>query len=179
MFAEKSAGTPLFCFMTKVTVIGFKPLQKKFNGFSQLTSRELETGLDNMVGEIVPAVKGYTPVWKGTLRDAIEGQVEKDDDILRATIKAWDVEEVVTASVAGGTRPHWPPWGPGSNLDRWSKDHGIPTFLVARAIATKGTIKRFGRPKGGAKMFDKGLADSMGFIQAEVVRIGLRVIKSF
>ena len=38
-----------------------------------------------------------------------------------------------------GTRPHWPPWGPGSALARWAFLKRIPAFLVARAIARRGT----------------------------------------
>jgi len=35
-----------------------------------------------------------------------------------------------------GTRPHWPPV---KALEGWARRHGIPAFLVARAIARKGT----------------------------------------
>jgi hypothetical protein len=38
------------------------------------------------------------------------------------------------------TRPHWPPWGPGSDLARWSEERGIPAFLVARKISRVGTL---------------------------------------
>jgi hypothetical protein len=41
-----------------------------------------------------------------------------------------------------GTRPHWPPLielKPGGSLYRWAQKKGIPVFLVARAIARKGT----------------------------------------
>ena len=35
-----------------------------------------------------------------------------------------------------GTKPHWPPL---RAIEGWAKRHGIPPFLVARAIARKGT----------------------------------------
>lgn len=35
-----------------------------------------------------------------------------------------------------GTRPHFPPF---YAIDPWARRHGIPTFLVQRAIARKGT----------------------------------------
>jgi hypothetical protein len=41
--------------------------------------------------------------------------------------------------VERGTRPHWPPRAP---LEGWSRRHGIPVFLVQRAIARKGTRAR-------------------------------------
>ena len=38
--------------------------------------------------------------------------------------------------VAKGTKPHWPPI---KAIEKWANRKGIPPFLVARAIATKGT----------------------------------------
>jgi len=40
------------------------------------------------------------------------------------------------AAVHEGTKPHWPPI---AQLEGWSKRHGIPAFLVARAISRRGT----------------------------------------
>jgi hypothetical protein len=41
--------------------------------------------------------------------------------------------------VERGTRPHWPPRAP---LEGWARRHGIPVFVVQRAIARKGTRPR-------------------------------------
>jgi hypothetical protein len=41
--------------------------------------------------------------------------------------------------VETGTRPHWPPRAP---LEGWARRHGIPVFLVQRAIARRGTRAR-------------------------------------
>lgn len=41
-----------------------------------------------------------------------------------------------------GTRPHWPPLSEiksGGSIYRWAQKKGIPPFLVAKAIAKKGT----------------------------------------
>lgn len=38
-----------------------------------------------------------------------------------------------------GTQPHWPPL---DALEDWARKHGIPAFLVARAIARRGTFAR-------------------------------------
>ncbi len=57
-----------------------------------------------------------------------------------------------------GTQPHFPPI---DALEGWAKRHGIPAFLVARAIASRGT---FARPYLGpayevvAPYFDADLA---------------------
>jgi hypothetical protein len=37
------------------------------------------------------------------------------------------------------TRPHWPPYGKGTSLERWATARGIPAFLVARKISREGT----------------------------------------
>jgi hypothetical protein len=55
-----------------------------------------------------------------------------------------------------GTRPHFPPYGEGTPLAAWGKRHGIPAFLVARAIARRGTK---GRP-----FFKQGFEKSLGEI---------------
>ena len=41
--------------------------------------------------------------------------------------------------VERGTRPHWPPRAP---LEGWARRHGVPVFVVQRAIARKGTRAR-------------------------------------
>ena len=41
--------------------------------------------------------------------------------------------------VAGRAPGKFPPWGPGSTLERWAIVKRIPAFLVARKIATLGT----------------------------------------
>ena len=49
------------------------------------------------------------------------------------------------------TRPHWPPLGA---LAGWAQRHGIPEFLVARAISQKGTK--------GRHMLEKAVTDLKG-----------------
>lgn len=151
---------------------------KKLRGLPTLTDDVLIEGFGEMVDEIVPNVQAYTPVDTGTTQAAIGGTIDKGPPV-RATIQAdpQKVEPVVVASIAGGARPHWPPWGSGSQLEGWAKRHGIPPFLVAKTIATKGTIKRFGY--GGAQMFDKGLADSMSFIVHKFRDMGAQIVEVF
>lgn len=43
------------------------------------------------------------------------------------------------AFVERGTIPHWPPRAP---LERWARRHGVPVFVVQRAIARRGTRAR-------------------------------------
>lgn len=162
--------------MTTIQIKGLKRLQQKFKNAPEVVTREWDAGMDNIIAEVVPAIQSYTPVDTGKLKASIEGRVEQSGSMTRAVFGAGDTPGVIVASVEGGTRPHWPPWGPGSALEGWAKRKGIPPFLVARAIALHGTIKRFGRPRGGAEMFKKGLEDSRTFILAEHARIKRRII---
>ena len=41
--------------------------------------------------------------------------------------------------VERGTRPHWPPR---AALEGWARRHGVPVFVVQRAIARRGTKAR-------------------------------------
>ena len=41
--------------------------------------------------------------------------------------------------VERGSRPHWPPRAP---LEGWARRHGVPVFVVQRAIARRGTRAR-------------------------------------
>ena len=67
----------------------------------------------------------------------------------------WQVKRLPGVGVLGwgvttlhpGARPlndsaHWPgkmpPWGPGTPLADWATSHGIPPFLVARALQRRG-----------------------------------------
>ena len=70
--------------------------------------------------------------------------------------------------VERGARPHWPPRGP---LEGWARRHGIPVFLVQRAIARKGARARpFLVPA-----FTKNLARIRALFGAAVERITVRI----
>lgn len=78
-------------------------------------------------------VKQETPVDTGRLRASFVSSVSSMPNQLWSKVSS----PVTYASfVEEGTRPHWPP--PGA-LAGWSHRHNIPEFLVARAIARRGT----------------------------------------
>lgn len=66
--------------------------------------------------------------------------------------------------VETGTRPHWPPRAP---LEGWARRHGIPVFLVQRAIARRGTRAQ--------PFIGPALDRTRGRIEAIFSRIGARV----
>ena len=76
------------------------------------------------------------PVDTGRLRASIMPEIRTPGN---------DVEGVVGSNVfyapfmEYGTRPHWPPQ---SALETWARRHGTSAFVVARAIARRGTKAR-------------------------------------
>jgi HK97 gp10 family phage protein len=78
------------------------------------------------------------PVDTGRLRASITPEVRRGNPI--EGIVGSNVDYAPYMEL--GTRPHWPPWGAGTPLAVWAKRHGISAYLVARAIAKKGTKAR-------------------------------------
>lgn len=152
--------------MVTVEIIGLKPIIAGLKDAPKTVERVSVKRLRGLGPVVVGNVRRHTPEDSGKLSNAIEDVVSQTQPLtVTLTVGANDsVKPVVVASVAHGTRPHWPPWGPGSKLAGWAARKGIPVFLVARAISQRGTIKRFGGPSQGAEMFEKGLHDSRGDI---------------
>lgn len=96
------------------------------------------------------AAKQLAPVDTGRLRSSIASE-----------FAPWRAQVGTTVFYAPfvefGTRPHWPPIGA---LTRWGRRHGIPAFLVARAIAQRGTkAQPFFRPA-----IERSMAAIQGFL---------------
>jgi len=89
-------------------------------------------------------VKKETPVDTGVLRSSIRAKIDPSP-AMPLWAKTYTMVKYASF-VEKGTKPHWPP--PGA-LARWAHLHHIPEFLVARAIARRGTK--------GAFMFKKAL----------------------
>jgi hypothetical protein len=156
--------------MISVEVIGIAPIIDGLNKSPKTVERVSVAQLRKLGPTVTSNVQRETPKASGKLRNAIGDQVEVDKLEVILTVAAdGSVKPVVVASVAHGTKPHWPPWGPGSALAAWAAQKGIPAFLVARAISRRGTIKRFGGPSKGAEMFDKGLLASRGAIGSMIL----------
>lgn len=95
----------------------------------ELWQKRVEDLLRTMTLVVEREARIRAPVDTGRLRGSITSTVQP----LLATVTAL-VD--YAAYVEFGTRPHWPP--PGA-LAGWAGRHGIPEFLVARAIALHGT----------------------------------------
>lgn len=152
--------------MVTVEIVGLEPIIAGLNDAPKTVERVSVKRMRGLGPVVVGHVRRHTPKASGRLWNSIEDNISRTQPLtVTLTVAANDsVKPVVVAAVAHGTRPHWPPWGPGSDLARWAAQKGIPAFLVARAISRRGTIKRFGGPGKGAEMFENGLRDSQGAI---------------
>lgn len=153
----------------------FNRIANDLGGAESLFEREATAAARALGPQVVTNVRKHTPQSSGDLANAIEDTVESNSDSVTLRVNAGSVPAVVVASVEAGSRPHWPPWGPGSALAAWANRKGIPPFLVARAIARRGTIKRFGYD--GARMFRRGLADSERAIEKAMQDLEKALVK--
>lgn len=99
-------------------------------GMHDATLLVTNDAMQNLVGYQSPTVGG---VDHGRLRASITPNV-----ITRGREITGVVGSNVTYSayVELGTRPHWPPL---AALETWARRHGTTAYLVARAIARRGT----------------------------------------
>jgi hypothetical protein len=161
-------------FQVDVSVENLDHWVRRIDGADKIVSRETEVSLVAMGSHLRPLVQDKTPVDRGKLKAAIDFRVEKvGKGVYRLDLHAGGVKYAIF--VERGTRPHWPPM---DAIRGWAERHGIPPFLVARAIARHGTIKRFGRPgPAGAEMFERTLDDEENWIKREQDRLGENIVK--
>lgn len=97
----------------------------------------MKKGMSKGVKVIANQVKAESPVDTGRLRASVTDEVrEMSGEIVGVVGGNVDYAPYVE----NGTAPHWPPV---AALAKWGDRHGIPAFLVARAIAKNGTKPRF------------------------------------
>ncbi len=163
-------------FQVAVSVENLDHWVKRIDGAPEIVEEQTVTSLTAMGAHLKPLVQDKTPVDRGTLKRGISFSV---DEVRKGV---WQLDLGVEGDakkyaifVERGTRPHWPPI---AAIAGWARRHGIAPFLVARAIAEHGTIKRFGRPgPKGAKMFEKTLDQEEGWIRGEREKLGERIVR--
>jgi len=124
-------------FELKLTVKGLKETQAKMTQVARdLTGDEMLDGMRRATLMVTRSAKGYAPVDTGRLRSSILPEVKVEGKTVRGVIGS----KVTYAPYQElGTRPHWPPV---AALQVWAARHGTSAFLVARAIAFRGTRAR-------------------------------------
>mgnify|MGYP000123764867 CR=1 FL=1 len=73
------------------------------------------------------------------LIQGIHYEIKNNFNGISSTIRPNDTADKYAWFMEAGTRPHW---APRDALQGWADRHGIPVFLVQKAIAEKGTKPR-------------------------------------
>lgn len=96
--------------------------------------RVMLESVHSVVDPMVDSIKAQTPYPSIQQAYSTQDAVTGDAVYVRVTNSSdvWPFREY-------NTRPHWPPYGPGTSLAQWSEARGIKPFLVARAISRRGT----------------------------------------
>lgn len=113
-------------------------LQKKLERTKTLLPNRIKDAVKQGTALMWREVKDTAPTAFGDLKKSIAADVQGFSGRVRPTVQ-------YAVFVHEGTRPHWVPsreWKPGGALHRWATRKGIPPFLVARAIARRGTKAR-------------------------------------
>jgi len=107
-----------------------KDIERKLK---EMTGGPMVQTMRNATMMITRSAKIYAPVDTGRLRASITQSVESTEDVVKGVVGS---NVKYAPYVETGTRPHWPPV---SALETWARSHGTSAFLVARAIAQRGT----------------------------------------
>jgi hypothetical protein len=114
-----------------------------------ILQRELGTAVLGLVEDLATEARRRAPVGvSGLLRASIATKVTLGTDaghLVQGTVFT-GAQVPYAAAVEVGTRPHWPPSGPGSALAVWAQrvlGDARLSFVVARAISRRGTRARY------------------------------------
>ncbi len=144
-----------------VKIEGLERVERKFREAPGVVNSEIRNGMERSVKKVTTDVQAGTPVDVGRLRsqitNVVQGSGAETRGIVGTNVKYAPYMEF-------GTRPHWPPI---KALEVWARRHGTTAFVVARAIARRGTAAR--------EMFRKGLEENVEWIKNEFNEVGKRI----
>lgn len=110
------------------------------------------------------SAKINAPVDTGRLRASITPSVTATADSVKGIVGS---NVKYAPYVELGTRPHWPPI---AALETWARSHGTSAFLVARAIARRGTK--------AVKYLERAFEENQGRIVAMIERAVKQITES-
>lgn len=113
-----------------IKVEGLKEMVDVFTQSPAIASRQLNDAIKKSIFYIQGKAKKNTPVDVGFLRNSA---YSTSFSTLKGTLRN---RAPYAVFVHDGTAPHFPPI---DAVAPWAERHGIPPFLVARAISFKGT----------------------------------------
>jgi hypothetical protein len=150
-----------------IKIEGLKELTEALKKWPQISVKHIDDGIKKSLYEIEREAKPRTPVSEGRLRGSYRTDLKPLHGEVGPTVD-------YAAFVHEGTRPHWPPWGPGTALERWARFHGIQTFLVARKIAFRGTKAQpflLEGVKAAVPAIEKRMKEAMENLLNEIVKM--------
>lgn len=118
----------------KITAKGLKEAQAKLRQVAtDMHGQPMQDGMEKAAMLVTRSARIKAPVDTGRLRASIVPEVR---------VQGKDVVGVIGSNVVYapfvelGTKPHFPPI---ASLEVWARRHGMNAYVVARAIAKKGT----------------------------------------
>ena len=114
----------------EIKIDGLKELQKAFNKAPEIVVEVLAPVLQKSLILLQGSARQFVQKDTSTLASKI---ITKTENALSGEVLA-DTDYAVF--VHEGSKPHWPPI---DAIEPWANRHGIPPFMAARSIATKGT----------------------------------------
>ena len=124
----------------------------------ELLAKPVHDFLEKVALMVQAKAREYTPVDTGRLRASITHALDSSPVPLWARVGS-NVQYAPFVEL--GTRPHFPP---PDALATWARRHGVPVFLVCRAIARRGTKAH--------RMLQRGFEESKDKISEMVRQLG-------
>ncbi len=116
--------------MSLAIEIDRKQIDAMLTKFPMASKAAINTAFKKIIFNLLAKARPKTPIDKGFLRGAgMQTAFEELVGILKNTAP-------YARFVHDGTKPHMPP---ADAIAPWASRHGIPTFMVQRAIAKRGT----------------------------------------
>jgi HK97 gp10 family phage protein len=121
----------------RVEVKGLKEAQRKMDQTARdLSGTPIFEAMRDATLVVVRSARQNAPVDTGRLRASIMPEVVQRDKVITGIVGS---NVTYAPYMELGTRPHWPPL---KALEVWARRHNTVAFVVARAIAKKGTKAR-------------------------------------
>ena len=117
----------------EIQVSGIKEAVDYFDKIPSLLNKGIAKALNHAAESIAKYASEKAPKDTGRMLRGIDVTQKATENNLLAVVAPKDKYAIF---VEKGTRPHFPPV---SALEGWAQRHGIPAFLVARAISRRGT----------------------------------------
>lgn len=116
---------------------GMKEVQRQMEqAVNDLRGTPIQNAMRDATLYVTRDAKINVPVDTGRLRSSITPEVSIESDTVQGVVGS---NVTYAPYVELGTRPHWPPI---AALEVWARRHHTSAFLVARAIAQRGTPAR-------------------------------------